>query len=44
MGAAIISTKAQTTELSLVSNGLFATASFLGLWLIISILRSGRLR
>jgi len=44
MGAAIISTKAQTAELSFVSSALFAAASFLGLWLIISILRSGRLR
>ncbi|GAC1496363.1 MAG: hypothetical protein NVS2B14_10300 [Chamaesiphon sp.] len=44
MGAAIISTKAQTVQLSFLSSILFATASFLGLWLVISILRSGRLR
>ncbi len=44
MGAAIISTKAQTVQLSLLSNILFAFASLLGMWLIISILRSGRLR
>jgi predicted unusual protein kinase regulating ubiquinone biosynthesis (AarF/ABC1/UbiB family) len=44
MGAAIISTGTQTQELSLITNILFAAASFLGLWLIISILRSGRLR
>ncbi|MBD1808101.1 AarF/ABC1/UbiB kinase family protein [Microcoleus sp. FACHB-SPT15] len=44
IGAAIISTNAQTSQLSLISNVLFATASFLGLWLIVSILRSGRLR
>jgi hypothetical protein len=44
MGAAIISTKAQTTELSWLSSVLFAVASFLGLWLVFSILRSGRLR
>jgi len=44
MGAAIISTNAQTAQLSLISNILFAAASLLGLWLIISILRSGRLR
>ena len=44
IGAAIISTGAQTRELSLISDILFATASFLGLWLIISILRSGRLK
>ena len=42
MGAAIISTGAQTPQLSLISNVLFAAASFLGLWLIASILRSGR--
>ncbi|MBR8837088.1 MAG: AarF/ABC1/UbiB kinase family protein [Stigonema ocellatum SAG 48.90 = DSM 106950] len=42
MGAAIISSNAQTAQLSLVSNVLFAAASLLGLWLIISILRSGR--
>jgi predicted unusual protein kinase regulating ubiquinone biosynthesis (AarF/ABC1/UbiB family) len=44
MGAAIISSKAQTTELTWLSSALFATASLLGLWLIFSILRSGRLR
>ncbi|HLP92098.1 MAG TPA: AarF/ABC1/UbiB kinase family protein [Nostocaceae cyanobacterium] len=44
MGAAIISTKAQTTQVSLITNVLFTAASLLGLWLIISILRSGRLR
>ncbi len=44
MGAAIITANAQTNELSILSIALFATASFLGLWLIISILRSGRLR
>jgi ubiquinone biosynthesis protein len=44
IGAAIISSNAQTAQLFFLSNGLFATASFLGLWLIISILRSGRLR
>ncbi len=44
MGAAIISSNAQTSQLSFLSNVLFATASLLGLWLIISILRSGRLR
>ncbi|AFZ01905.1 ABC1 kinase family protein [Calothrix sp. PCC 6303] len=43
MGAAIISSSAQTNQLSLISNILFAVASFLGLWLIISTLRSGRL-
>jgi len=44
MGAAIISSSARTTQLSLISNVLFAAASFLGLWLIVSILRSGRLK
>ncbi|MEC4893519.1 MAG: AarF/ABC1/UbiB kinase family protein [Oscillatoria sp. PMC 1051.18] len=44
MGAAIISTGAQTQQLSIVSTIFFAAASFMGLWLIISILRSGRLR
>ncbi len=44
MGAAIITTKAQTSQLTFLSTALFAVASFLGLWLIISILRSGRLR
>ena len=44
MGAAIISTGAQTPQLSIISNVLFAAASFLGLWLIVSILRSGQLQ
>ncbi|HEY9874792.1 MAG TPA: AarF/ABC1/UbiB kinase family protein, partial [Candidatus Obscuribacterales bacterium] len=44
IGAAIISTNAQTSQLSFLSTILFSTASFLGLWLVISILRSGRLR
>ncbi|MDJ0795494.1 MAG: AarF/ABC1/UbiB kinase family protein [Calothrix sp. MO_167.B12] len=43
MGAAIISSNARTAQLLFVSNILFAAASLLGLWLIISILRSGRL-
>ncbi len=44
MGAAIISTGSKTQQLSLISNVLFAAASLLGVWLIISILRSGRLK
>ncbi|MBE9046147.1 AarF/ABC1/UbiB kinase family protein [Pleurocapsales cyanobacterium LEGE 10410] len=44
MGAAIISTGSATTQVSVLSNVLFAVASLLGLWLIISILRSGRLK
>ncbi|MBD2579668.1 AarF/ABC1/UbiB kinase family protein [Oscillatoria sp. FACHB-1406] len=41
MGAAIISSGAQTPQLSIIPNILFTAASFLGLWLIFSILRSG---
>ncbi len=44
IGAAIISSKAQTVQLSFLINALFAAACFLGLWLIWSIIRSGRLR
>ena len=44
MGAATISAGAQTQQLSLITNILFAAASFLGLWLIVSILRSGRFK
>lgn len=44
MGAAIISTGTTTAQLLLISNILFAVASLIGLWLIISILRSGRLK
>ncbi|MDJ0689248.1 MAG: AarF/ABC1/UbiB kinase family protein [Xenococcaceae cyanobacterium MO_188.B32] len=44
MGAAIISTGSPTPEISLISNILFAAASFLGLWLIVSILRSGQFK
>jgi predicted unusual protein kinase regulating ubiquinone biosynthesis (AarF/ABC1/UbiB family) len=44
IGAAIISTTAQTPEMELLSNILFGVASFLGLWLIWKILRSGQLK
>ncbi|MBL1209423.1 AarF/ABC1/UbiB kinase family protein [Geminocystis sp. GBBB08] len=44
MGAAIISTGATTGQLILLSNILFAVASLLGLWLIVSIIRSGGLK
>ncbi|MEO1005853.1 MAG: AarF/ABC1/UbiB kinase family protein [Cyanobacteria bacterium J06638_38] len=44
MGAAIISTGSATTQVSVLSNALFAVASLLGLWLILSILRSGKLK
>ena len=44
IGAAIISSGAQTAQLSVISNILFATASFLGFWLIISIFRSGQFK
>lgn len=43
MGAAIISAS-PNRQLAVVNNILFAVASLLGLWLIISILRSGRLK
>jgi ubiquinone biosynthesis protein len=41
IGAAIVSTNAQTPELELLSNVLFGAASILGLWLIVKIIRSG---
>jgi ubiquinone biosynthesis protein len=44
MGAAIIATGSATTQVSVISNVLFAAASLLGLWLILSILRSGKLK
>lgn len=44
MGAAIISTGSQTPQLTLISNVLFTVASLVALWLVISILRSGRLK
>jgi len=44
IGAALISNNAQTTELSWLSTILFATASLLGLWLVFSTIRSGRLK
>ncbi len=44
MGAAIISVGSSTQQLSIISSILFASASILGVWLIISILRSGRLK
>ncbi len=44
IGAAIISTSQQSVQLQWLSNGLFAVAALLGLWLAFSILRSGRLR
>lgn len=40
IGAAIISAGGQTSQLQLISNILFAAASLLGLWLIVTILRS----
>ncbi|MFK8184700.1 MAG: ABC1 kinase family protein [Phormidesmis sp.] len=42
IGAAILSTSQTTVQLQSLSTLLFAAASFLGLWLIGSILRSGR--
>lgn len=44
IGAVIISANAPTGGLSQLSLTLFVAANFLGLWLIVSILRSGRLR
>jgi predicted unusual protein kinase regulating ubiquinone biosynthesis (AarF/ABC1/UbiB family) len=44
VGAAIISSHVQVNRVYWVSDVLFAAASLLGLWLIVSILRSGRLR
>jgi ubiquinone biosynthesis protein len=44
MGAALILATDRTGRLFWLSSTLFFSASFLGLWLIVSILRSGRLR
>ena len=44
MGAAIVFSREQTMQLSLVSDALFWAASLLGIWLVVSILRSGRLK
>ena len=44
IGAAIASTAQQTPQGQLISNILFGAASLLGLWLVVSILRAGRLR
>ncbi|MGF1514647.1 MAG: ABC1 kinase family protein [Elainellaceae cyanobacterium] len=44
MGAAIVTSQEQSSELYWLSTVLFVAASLLGLWLIISIVRSGKLR
>lgn len=44
IGAAILSSKTEVTQIYWVSYVLFAAASLLGLWLAISILRSGKLK
>ncbi|MEM6424518.1 MAG: AarF/ABC1/UbiB kinase family protein [Cyanobacteria bacterium P01_C01_bin.73] len=44
IGAAIISTGQQSAQLQWLPNVLFTAASLLGLWLVVSILRSGNLR
>lgn len=44
MGAAIISSNASVSQVYWVSDLLFAFASLMGLWLIVGIVRSGRLR
>ncbi|MBW4542656.1 MAG: AarF/ABC1/UbiB kinase family protein [Myxacorys chilensis ATA2-1-KO14] len=44
IGAATISANTQSSQVYWLSDVLFAVASFLGLWLVISILRSGQLK
>lgn len=44
MGAATISTGSNSQQLTIVANILFAAAALVGSWLVISILRSGRLK
>lgn len=44
VGAAIIFSEGGSTQLFFASSTLFSAASLLGLWLVISILRSGRLK
>lgn len=44
IGAAIVSTSQQSSEGQILSIILFVAATLLGLWLVVSILRSGRLR
>ncbi|MCT7953906.1 ABC1 kinase family protein [Laspinema palackyanum] len=44
MGAAVVSSQAAVSNVYYLSDILFAAASLIGLWLVISILRSGRLR
>ncbi len=44
IGAATITAESQSFQVYWISQALFAAASLLGLWLIISILRSGNLR
>ncbi|MDB9315575.1 AarF/ABC1/UbiB kinase family protein [Spirulina sp. CS-785/01] len=44
VGAAIVTTGAPNSQLSILSNVLFAAATLLGLWVVVSILRSGPLR
>ncbi|MFM1841293.1 MAG: hypothetical protein RLZZ490_24 [Cyanobacteriota bacterium] len=44
MGAAIISVGSNSQQLTFVANILFAAAALVGSWLVISVLRSGRLK
>lgn len=44
MGAAIVTSREQSSELYWLSTVLFVAASLVGLWLIVSIARSGKLR
>jgi hypothetical protein len=44
IGAAIVSTAAQTSQMQLIGNVLFSVAGLLGLWLVWKIVRSGKLK
>lgn len=44
IGAAIVSTNATAPQFQILSNILFGAASFLGMWLVVTILRSGQLK
>ncbi len=44
IGAAIVSTNQQSSQGIILSNILFAAATFLGVWLLVGILRSGRFK
>jgi ubiquinone biosynthesis protein len=44
MGAATIVDQTQNSKLMWISDSLFVAASVIGLWLVVSILRSGQLK